>query len=428
MSSDNRHALGVLGEQLIALPIEAHLLDDLILIERCRIFLDNILRFWQRHKAGIPSVDALTTIISHDYHHVMKTGSREVRHLINIMAANREELMKVKAGLPTDSALAKLETKEIEPLLSEGLTIDRLISTTINDQLATFEHQLNRLRKASVKLWDHSAADSSVIPKGIFVFISHATNDKDLAVKISKELESIGIATWRDDKDIIGGDSIPTEISKGLEKATHFAMLYTNKSKDRAWVKTESETALMLREQSGKPKIIPLLLDGLRPPTILGNIKGISFEQFEPGITALWKSLGVPASSRISLDILFKFQKRARQALEQVQSCHQSDKCLEIDDPTFDELEDLETYFATFPILGNEKTYRRFKWTMVSWPTQRPEEIRPTFESEFYSYRRAAIAGCCLLKSVGAIAEQLLKIVERIEGKPLPQSISGGSA
>jgi hypothetical protein len=267
-----------------------------------------------------------------------------------------------------------------------------------------------------------------VIPKGLFVFISHSTKDKDLAVKISKELESIGIATWRDDKDIVGGDSIPAEIGKGLERATHFTLLYTKISKNRPWVKTEIENALMRREQTGKPKIIPILLDGLKPPTIIGNTKGISFDSFEKGMASLWQSLGVPARSMISLEILFKFQKKSHQAFELINSCHQDNRFWELDKQVFDELEDIETYFLAFPIRGDGTTRRRFEWTMVSWPTEQPEEIRPSQEWDFYSNRRAAIAGNSLLKSISDIAERLIVIIEKIEGTPLPHAISGGAS
>jgi hypothetical protein len=183
----------------------------------------------------------------------------------------------------------------------------------------------------------------------------------------------------------------------------------------------------MLREQTGKPKIIPVLLDGLKPPTILGNIKGIPFECFDEGMTSLWRSLGVPPESRISLSILFKFQTRARQALNKVRQCHQSEYTFEVNDEALDELEDIETYILAFPIHGKGIVHRRFEWTMFSWTADRPEDLRPSYEWEFYSYRRAAIAGSCLLRAIGDIAERLLEIVEKIEGEPLPQAISGGT-
>lgn len=427
MSFDCRQALDTLTEQLAALPIEVHLADDPVLIERCSLFLTNTLQFWHEHRGNIPSVDALTIILSHDYHHVMKTGSRDVRHLINIYGANRVEIKKVRDILATDSSLDEFEGGSLNQLVEEGIELDRQLWREISSIIAKVKSDLDALQKASIKLWNKSSVDASVIPK-YFFFISHATNDKNLAIEITKELEAIGIATWRDDKDILGGDSIPSEIEKGLEQATHFGLLYTNTSKDRAWVRTEFENALMLRARTGRPKIIPLLLDSLLPPTILGNIRGVPFDDFKQGMEQLWQSLGVPAGSRISLDLLFKFQMKARVAVNKVKSCHHdSYQNLEIDETEFDELEDIESYIIGFPIHGTGETRRRFEWTVVSWPTERPEELRPSFEYDFYTYRRTAIAGSSLLRLVGNIAERLLEILNNIDGIPLPREISGGA-
>jgi hypothetical protein len=213
----------------------------------------------------------------------MKTGSRDVRHLINIYGANRAEVKKVRDILATDSSLDAFEAGGLSQLIEEGIELDRQLCRAIDSIVAKVESALGTLQKASVKLWNKSSVDASVIPKHFF-FISHATNDKSMAIEMTKELEAIGIATWRDDKDILGGDSIPFEIEKGLGQATHFGLLYSNTSKDRAWVRTEFETALMLRARTGRPKIIPLLLDGLLPPIILGNIRGVPFDDFKQGM------------------------------------------------------------------------------------------------------------------------------------------------
>lgn len=426
MDFDCRQALDTLTEQLAALPIEVHLADDPLLIERCSSFLTNALQFWHEHRGKIPSVEALSIILSYDYHHVMKTGSRDIRHLINVYLANRAEIKKVREILATDSSLDKVEVGTLHQLSGEGIELDRQLSSGINSTIAKVESALNAVQKASMKLWNKSSVDGSVIPKSFF-FVSHATNDKNMAIEITKELEAVGVATWRDDKDILGGDSIPLEIEKGLEQATHFGLLYTNASKDRAWVNTEFEAALMLRARTGRPKIIPLLLDGLLPPTILGNIRGVPFDDFKRGMEQLWRSLGVSAGSRISLDLLFKFQQKACVAVDKVKSCHhQSYQSLEVDEIEFDEIEDIESYMIGFPIRGTGETRRRFEWTVVSWPTERPEELRPSFEYDFYTYRRTAIAGSSLLRTIGNIAERLLEILNNIDGVPLPREISDG--
>ncbi len=71
------------------------------------------------------------------------------------------------------------------------------------------------------------------------VFISYNSLDKPLARRLSSELESFGIITWLDEKDILPGQSIPDEITTALENCTHFILIYSDHSKDKQWVKTE---------------------------------------------------------------------------------------------------------------------------------------------------------------------------------------------
>ncbi len=44
------------------------------------------------------------------------------------------------------------------------------------------------------------------------VFVSHATADKWVARMICEKIEAVGAITFRDDRDIEGGDSIPKSL------------------------------------------------------------------------------------------------------------------------------------------------------------------------------------------------------------------------
>ena len=46
------------------------------------------------------------------------------------------------------------------------------------------------------------------------VFVSHATADKWLATILCEKIEQTGAQTFRDDRDIHGGDDIPEEIRR----------------------------------------------------------------------------------------------------------------------------------------------------------------------------------------------------------------------
>jgi hypothetical protein len=71
------------------------------------------------------------------------------------------------------------------------------------------------------------------------VFVSHATADKWLAKTICEKIEQSGAATFRDDRDILGGDDIPEMIRKNIIRADEMLVLLTPESVDRQWVLLE---------------------------------------------------------------------------------------------------------------------------------------------------------------------------------------------
>ena len=71
------------------------------------------------------------------------------------------------------------------------------------------------------------------------VFVSHATDDKWIAKVICEKLEGIGASTFRDDRDINGGDDIPEEIRQQIKHSQEMVVLLSPKSVDRQWVLLE---------------------------------------------------------------------------------------------------------------------------------------------------------------------------------------------
>jgi hypothetical protein len=71
------------------------------------------------------------------------------------------------------------------------------------------------------------------------VFVSHATLDKWLAKTICERIEAVGAATFRDDRDIDGGDDIPDTIRDAISRCHEMVVLLTPASVDRPWVLME---------------------------------------------------------------------------------------------------------------------------------------------------------------------------------------------
>src|SRR5438477_12076232 len=68
------------------------------------------------------------------------------------------------------------------------------------------------------------------------VFVSHATADKWLATTLCEKIEKTGATTFRDDRDIHGGDDIPEEIRRQIKQSKEIVVLLTPESVGRQWV------------------------------------------------------------------------------------------------------------------------------------------------------------------------------------------------
>lgn len=115
----------------------------------------------------------------------------------------------------------------------------------------------------------------SQVPK---VFLSYASEDRELAGQIAQALLSQGVDTWWDTWEIRAGDSLRRKIDAGLADCTHFLVLLTPVSLTKPWVNQEMDAGLvrMLNERivflpvrAGLPaKALPPLLRGLHSPEI----------------------------------------------------------------------------------------------------------------------------------------------------------------
>jgi hypothetical protein len=76
------------------------------------------------------------------------------------------------------------------------------------------------------------------------VFVSHATADKWIATVICEKIEAAGATTFRDDRDIEGGDNIPDKVLAQIRRSREMVVILTPKSVDRPWVLIEVGAAL----------------------------------------------------------------------------------------------------------------------------------------------------------------------------------------
>lgn len=112
------------------------------------------------------------------------------------------------------------------------------------------------------------------------VFVSHATADKWLAKTICERIDATGATTFRDDRDIKGGDKIPDEIRRAIIQADELIVLLTPESVDRAWVLLEIGAAWG-RKQNVRIVAVLCHVDYDRIPAMIENRKVISINDFD---------------------------------------------------------------------------------------------------------------------------------------------------
>ncbi len=119
------------------------------------------------------------------------------------------------------------------------------------------------------------------------VFVSHATADKWLAKTVCEKIEAgAGASTFRDDRDIHGGDDIPEEIRRQIKQSKEIVVLLTPESIDRQWVTLEVGAAW---GWSQRMRIVILMCHvSVDPiPDMMKNKKAISLNEFDHYLSEL---------------------------------------------------------------------------------------------------------------------------------------------
>lgn len=113
------------------------------------------------------------------------------------------------------------------------------------------------------------------------IFLSHKTQDKPLAEKVKKALESLDFEVWYDVTALYPGDQWPKAIAKGVSDTDVMVVMWTKEAAaDPHWIEFEYNTALALR----KP-VIPVWFQGIDLPLEFSAFQAIRYA--DPAQTAL---------------------------------------------------------------------------------------------------------------------------------------------
>ena len=123
------------------------------------------------------------------------------------------------------------------------------------------------------------------------IFISYARPDAAVATDIRRMLDSAGLDPWLDTVEIAPGDSFVKRINEGLTEASYVLVLLSTRSVRSEWVAREWAAAL-----TGRPVIVPILLEDVDVPALLRPLNYIDFRDHAAGRRRLLEFFGAELS------------------------------------------------------------------------------------------------------------------------------------
>ena len=125
------------------------------------------------------------------------------------------------------------------------------------------------------------------------VFISHSSQDKQIARRLALELAKRGVDVWLDEWAVEVGDSISRKVEDALEKCTYVILLLSPRAVASNWVDKEWRAAFSREMERGEITVLPVLADKCIVPPLLRDRKYADIsESFERGLEELVSMLG----------------------------------------------------------------------------------------------------------------------------------------
>jgi hypothetical protein len=97
------------------------------------------------------------------------------------------------------------------------------------------------------------------------IFISHASNDKEIA----QDVKNYGHEPWFDEWNIKIGNSIPKEIQTGISESDYVLVLLSTYSVSSRWVQDEWTTKYWDEINKNEVLVLPALLEKCDIPKLL---------------------------------------------------------------------------------------------------------------------------------------------------------------
>ena len=127
------------------------------------------------------------------------------------------------------------------------------------------------------------------------LFLSYASGDREFAARLASDLGRHRFSVWWDFERVNPGSDINEAIVAAIVASDWFTVSMSARATASEWVLREVELAHRTNARSGKPVVIPLLIEDCRLPETLDRLAHADFRyQYEDGLESLLRTTGSP--------------------------------------------------------------------------------------------------------------------------------------
>jgi len=109
------------------------------------------------------------------------------------------------------------------------------------------------------------------------LFLSHSSEDDEIVSRIAKNLNTCGVDVWLDAWELRVGDDLHQRIADAIAKSRFVAVVVSGRFDDSKWMKGEVSQALSREKADNRTLVLPLLIENVPSPPILGSKKFLDF-------------------------------------------------------------------------------------------------------------------------------------------------------
>ena len=134
----------------------------------------------------------------------------------------------------------------------------------------------------------HINAKYHTVKDSVNVFMSHSSKDKPFVRKLTADLSEHGVEPWLDEYEIKTGQSIISELNKGIGGCDFLLLVASQAALESRWVQEEWKAAYSNQVQNGITKVLPIKKDQCELPPLLSTKKWLDFEEnYNEGLNQL---------------------------------------------------------------------------------------------------------------------------------------------